>query len=555
MADKKISELVSITGSATAADDFFVVVDTSGAVTHKISREELNNAIEQDVLSSIEITDITNDVNVQGTVTADGLTVEGAAKISGVTEPSLQLLESDTTDVNTKLANAAGDFRIYTVNDAGSEVAKRFQLDHPTGDISFYDSTGVTQGLFWDASTQRLGLGTTSPAQKLTVASEGRLRLYRSDNARYSDIYNNNSFLNIETSNDPIKINGQSYIRFDVSGSEAMRISSGNVGIGTSSPAVNFHAKNASGNLEIRFDSDTSRNIVFADNNGTYDAQIEAQANGTLYIATRQAQPMLFAINNSEAARIDSSGQLIVGHTGAGSPYFNEGIVLNPAGDSVFHRDGNSVVDFSRETSDGNIVRFVKDNSVVGSIGASVGDLYIGTGAHGLKFVDASTDIRPFNTSTGASSNGTTDLGNSTSRFKDIYLSGGVYLGGTGSANYLDDYEEGTWTATHGGNNMTVPAGLNPSYVKIGRLVTVCADVQSASGSSTTNTIGGLPFTSANLAGIAAVAYVTGSSAAAGAYISTVGTTINFIQNGGTSGANISAGDRIIFKAIYYTDA
>ena len=76
MADKKISELVSITGSATAADDYFVVVDTSGAVTYKISREELNNAIEQDVLSSIEITDITNDVNVQGTVTADGLTVE-----------------------------------------------------------------------------------------------------------------------------------------------------------------------------------------------------------------------------------------------------------------------------------------------------------------------------------------------------------------------------------------------------------------------------------------------------------------------------------------------
>jgi hypothetical protein len=37
-------------------------------------------------------------------------------------------------------------------------------------------------------------------------------------------------------------------------------------------------------------------------------------------------------------------------------------------------------------------------------------------------------------------------LGVSTHRFKDLYLSGGVYLGGTGAANYLDDYEEGTWT-------------------------------------------------------------------------------------------------------------
>jgi hypothetical protein len=34
----------------------------------------------------------------------------------------------------------------------------------------------------------------------------------------------------------------------------------------------------------------------------------------------------------------------------------------------------------------------------------------------------------------------------SAARFKDLYLSGGVYLGGTVAANYLDDYEEGTWT-------------------------------------------------------------------------------------------------------------
>jgi ribosomal protein L24E len=66
MADKKISELVSITGANTAADDYFVVVDTSGAVTYKISREELNNAIEQDVLENISITNLTSDLNTNG---------------------------------------------------------------------------------------------------------------------------------------------------------------------------------------------------------------------------------------------------------------------------------------------------------------------------------------------------------------------------------------------------------------------------------------------------------------------------------------------------------
>jgi diphthamide biosynthesis methyltransferase len=52
MADKKISELTAITGANTAATDVFVVVDTSTGQTKKITREELNNAIEQDVLSS-----------------------------------------------------------------------------------------------------------------------------------------------------------------------------------------------------------------------------------------------------------------------------------------------------------------------------------------------------------------------------------------------------------------------------------------------------------------------------------------------------------------------
>ena len=37
------------------------------------------------------------------------------------------------------------------------------------GDISFYEDTGTTAKLFWDASAERLGLGTTSPYASLTV--------------------------------------------------------------------------------------------------------------------------------------------------------------------------------------------------------------------------------------------------------------------------------------------------------------------------------------------------------------------------------------------------
>ena len=65
------------------------------------------------------------------------------------------------------------------------------------------------------------------------------------------------------------------------------------------------------------------------------------------------------------------------------------------------------------------------------------------------------------------------DIGSSSKRFKDLYLSGGAYLGGTGAANKLDDYEEGTWTPTSGGSgkcNLFIQARCYT--LKLGRKVT-----------------------------------------------------------------------------------
>ena len=84
----------------------------------------------------------------------------------------------------------------------------------------------------------------------------------------------------------------------------------------------------------------------------------------------------------------------------------------------------------------------------------------------------------------------------------DIEVSGGVYLGGTGSANYLDDYEVGTWTPTFGGST-TDPSGVTYDiqggrYTKVGNLVTVQFNI----GTDAVTNVGsgalyirGLPFT------------------------------------------------------------
>ena len=108
-------------------------------------------------------------VDVTGTVTADGLTVDGDATISDTT-PSLLFMESDTTDVNTRLLNNGGDFFLSTINDAKSSVTNRLSVDHATGDISFYSSDGNSQALFWDASAESLGIGTSSLTTNATLS-------------------------------------------------------------------------------------------------------------------------------------------------------------------------------------------------------------------------------------------------------------------------------------------------------------------------------------------------------------------------------------------------
>ena len=70
----------------------------------------------------------------------------------------------------------------------------------------------------------------------------------------------------------------------------------------------------------------------------------------------------------------------------------------------------------------------------------------------------------------------------------------GIYIGGTGSANHQDDYEEGTWTP--GASGFTMGSVQAATYTKIGRLVHVMCYCNTASGSGgSTIIITGLPFT------------------------------------------------------------
>ena len=207
----------------------------------------------------------------------------------------------------------------------------------------------------------------------------------------------------------------------------------------------------------------------------------------------------------STAMTLDTSGNLLLGTTGtnwtttAGLYAFNQS-ALNVT------RSGAESMNLNRLSSDGDIAKFFKDGTTVGAIKVQSNRLalYCSTAnSGGIRFSTAGSSqpvVVPTN-NTGADSDATQDLGLGGVRWKDIYLSGGVHLGGTGAANKLEDYEEGTFTPSLGGNaQYNIQAGR---YKKVGSIVLIYLEIRpNVLGTGSTIQISGLPFSATGNSGI-----------------------------------------------------
>ena len=199
------------------------------------------------------------------------------------------------------------------------------------------------------------------------------------------------------------------------------------------------------------------------------------------------------------AITIDSSENVLIGNTDA-TPYDRTSGNAIAMGDGLISsaQSGGNAAIFNRMTSDGSIVGFRKGGSSVGYIGTYGDDLTVGTGDTGVRFIDSLDTIVPISDAAGTSRDAAIDLGYSSIRYKDLYLSGGIYLGGTGAANKLDNYEIGSWTPVDGSGQVTISSATGV-YTRVGRQVTVIAAFTYPSNSQTNYAIiAGLPFSISN---------------------------------------------------------
>ena len=318
--------------------------------------------------------------------------------------------------VQGELAVNVADKRLFTEDNAGAIVELGTNPSALTvtgeitanGGIALGDNDKATFGasddlqIYHDGSNSRIVDAGTGI---MTIQASSQLGIYNADGTQVSAEFVND---------------GKVGLRFN--GSEKLTTTS--TGIDVTGTATMDGLTMASGSQSVIG--------VF----GTSGLQMIGVTGGDNVIGTMGAnEPLVLRTGSTEAARIDASQRLLVGISAAVTSTTNtsDGVTFAKAYTWTHVSDAGG--QYVQRQNAGGFSTFYQGTTNVGSIGVEGSDLTIGTGDTGLQFRDASDAIRPFNTTTNSARDASIDLGRSSERFRDLYLSGTATMGGLTATN------------------------------------------------------------------------------------------------------------------------
>ena len=385
--------------------------------------------------------------------------------------------------------------------------------------------------------------GTTAGTRKLEISSAGEVILgtgtnnagfldFDSTNLQFNTQRNPNTGAFVDTNKSHAHIglqgaNGGSQIIFGTAAAnntvatERMRISSDGKSTFTTDTGVLIKGASGSVSAKISFLPASGGRQYDLGNVGADFRIFDASANITRMYFDNDKNTGINTITPRGRLEIfreagaSSIPQLVLGTGESGSENYSLSTDVTAAGDfcivkgstntasNVIMKIVSSGITTFNGFADGDKIQWTKDNALVGSVGTYNGVPYIGyQGGAGGGIMFNGSSIEPTALGFNRSSN-TNDIGSANHQWRNAYLGGGVFLGGTGTANKLDDYEEGTWTpaiyyqnSTDAGNaTNTTQTGV---YTKIGNKVFVQFRlIWTITGTPATDNCGiqGIPFT------------------------------------------------------------
>jgi hypothetical protein len=304
MATVKISELPAILGSNTAATDVIPIVDVSGNITNKITREEFFKNIQVDVgigtSSPTEALQVVGNILV-GVDSGDPFNTQARVRIQGGGSEYIQIKGDSTGTLGLLFGDATDNFLAGVLS------------NQPTNNLRFVAGNDERMTI---TSAGNVGIGTTSPDALLTVngaASFGDGSAAAPSITNTGDLNTGMFFPVADT------------IAFAEGGTEVMRIdASGNLGLGVTPSAWGGSWKAVELNAGSMSSASTT-DLLLAQNayndntNWRYKttalASAYAMAAGQHRFFTAPSGTAGNAITFTQAMTLDASGNLGIGNT------------------------------------------------------------------------------------------------------------------------------------------------------------------------------------------------------------------------------------------------